>query len=188
MNKKGILIIDLEKTCWQTKEEKLNNKSEIIQIGVVDLDFKTLNIKRKKSILIKTEKSVISEYCENLTGINDYLLKREGINFEKAINILEKEWGIANKKLVFWGNDYNDLENSIKEKKLNNKLSKNFFNFANFYSHIYYMINQEPFRNIGLRTALTHHSIDFIGNQHNAIYDALNTAILYKKIMKNINL
>ncbi len=42
MNFDKIVVVDIESTCWETKEEQGNQPMEIIEIGACVLDVKML--------------------------------------------------------------------------------------------------------------------------------------------------
>ncbi|MFW5667426.1 MAG: exonuclease domain-containing protein, partial [Coleofasciculus sp.] len=63
-----ILVIDVEATCWQGKPPP-GQESEIIEIGVCLLDCHSHYAVKTESILVKPERSTVSEFCTELTTL-----------------------------------------------------------------------------------------------------------------------
>jgi len=82
MNKNLIIILDTETTGLSP-----TFGCEVTEIGALKVDKDTLEIVDEFQCLIKIQGSV-SEFIENLTGINDYLLQTEGIDPLKAYQSL----------------------------------------------------------------------------------------------------
>lgn len=182
MNKNGILVIDLELTCWEKCQEK--GVREIIQVGIVNLDPMTLEETHSQSYYVKPQHNTeLSEYCKNLTGLTNNNIFKEGNHLEDVINTLSNKWGFSNKVLIFWGDDHLDFKRDCDRLKIENKTSKNVINFGLQYSLFYSFKKQESLRNIGLVNAMREEGMDFEGRQHDGLVDAKNTARLYKTFM-----
>ncbi len=63
-----IIVIDIEATCWQ-KYPPPDQESEIIEIGICIVDVATAKPIEKESILVRPERSKISEFCTQLTTL-----------------------------------------------------------------------------------------------------------------------
>ena len=82
-----IIIIDLEATCWQGAVPA-GQENEIIEIGLSVLDTLTGEISKNQGILVKPQRSSVSEFCTELTTITQDLLDKQGVLFDKAIEML----------------------------------------------------------------------------------------------------
>ena len=98
-----ILVIDVESTCWDGPPPK-GQISEIIEIGICPVDVTTLQRLEKRSILVKPEKSEISEYCTALTTLTPDMFTNAG-TFRDAADILKKEYYSKERLWASWG-DY----------------------------------------------------------------------------------
>lgn len=87
-----LLIVDLESTCFETREESSKYISEIIEIGVVLLNLETKLIEKSQGILVKPVVSHISPFCTKLTTITQDLIDAEGVSFPDAYGILVDEY------------------------------------------------------------------------------------------------
>lgn len=182
MNKNGILVIDLEMTCWEKGDQK--GIREIIQVGIVNLDPMTLQETNSQSYYVKPKYNTeLSEYCKNLTGLTDKQVFKEGNYLGDVMNSLSKKWGFSRKVLIFWGDDHLDFKRDCDRLEIEDKTSKNVINFGLQYSLFQSFKNQEGFRNIGLTNAMKAEGLVFEGRQHDGLVDAKNTARLYKTFM-----
>lgn len=83
------LVIDIEATCWE-KAPPEGERSEIIEIGLCELDLKTGAIDAKESLLVRPEGSRVSDFCERLTGLTQERADA-GLPFEEACRRLRAE-------------------------------------------------------------------------------------------------
>ena len=61
-------VIDIESTCWETREEQGDRPNEIIEIGICVLDLKSKIISDVSSYLVRPQFTTISPFCTGLTG------------------------------------------------------------------------------------------------------------------------
>jgi inhibitor of KinA sporulation pathway (predicted exonuclease) len=83
-----IIVVDIESTCWEKKPPE-GQESEIIEIGICPLDVPSGERLEKESILVKPERSQISEFCTNLTTLTQEQVN-QGVPFAEACSILKK--------------------------------------------------------------------------------------------------
>jgi len=175
MNYKNFLVVDFELTCWEEKEH--NNTREIIEIGIVELNSDTMEISRTGQYYVKPQHSEVSKYCSQLTGITDKKLKHAFL-YEKISDILKNKWGTKNKTWCAWGID---LEAAIENDKLFNLENTFSYSYINL-SHIFSIKNKIN-KATNLTEALNHYDLEFEGQAHSALSDALNTAKLAKILL-----
>lgn len=99
-----IIVIDVESTCWDDKEEAKRNTSEIIQIGVAALDVNTLSIVQSSEYMVKPAHSKVSPFCTKLTGITQEDVD-DGVSFQEALSSLVEEFQIDQRPWASYG-DY----------------------------------------------------------------------------------
>lgn len=188
MNNNGILVIDLELTCWDKKDPKESKGiREIIQIGIVDLDPQTLDIKKKQSYFVKPHfNDELSDYCKELTSISDNQVFKEGRPLNEVMNTLSKNWGFSKKIIVFWGDDHLDFERDCNRLNIKNKTSHSTINFGLQYAVFQSVKNKSKLQNVGLIKAMNNEGLKFMGRQHDALVDSENTAILYKNFYEKL--
>ncbi len=98
-----ILVIDVESTCWEGAPPE-GQTSEIIEIGLCILDTRTLERMEKRSILVRPEKSTISDFCTELTTLRSEDFA-DAMSFPEALQVLRREYKSRDRAWASWG-DY----------------------------------------------------------------------------------
>ena len=75
-----ILVVDLEATCWDDKEEQGSMPNEIIEIGYAQINTEDeFQIEQTADrCLVRPTRSSISPFCTELTGITTKEFQRNG--------------------------------------------------------------------------------------------------------------
>lgn len=96
-------VVDVEATCWDGTPPE-GQVSEIIEIGlaVVDLDAGERIAKHK--ILVRPERSAVSEFCTQLTGLTQAEVD-SGPSFADACRVLVADHHSPRRPWASWG-DY----------------------------------------------------------------------------------
>ena len=172
---KNIIIIDLEATCWngKTPEGQVN---EIIEIGICILNTTTGEITKNDGILIKPERSTVSDFCTELTTITQELLDTQGITFEEACAKLREDYNAHYYTWASYGAyDLNMMKNQCKIRNVNYPLSQNHINVKTLFSEV-----KGLSKKVGMKGALGILDIPLEGTHHRGVDDANNIAkILY---------
>lgn len=87
-----LIVVDIEATCWETREEQGDRPNEIIEIGVCEIDLRHRTIGDATSYLVKPTFTSVSPFCTQLTGWT-----KEQID----------EGGSIHDTLIAIGNDFN---------------------------------------------------------------------------------
>lgn len=164
-----INVIDVESTCWDYNSGLI---SEIIQIGISQVNFQTGEITPPRSIIIKpTQSEKLSKFCTGLTGLTDEVVFGTGVSFQEATDIIRKEFKSSNLSWGSWG-DY-DRQMFVADSQRNNvqyPLSKQHLNIKLMYS---VLTGQQR---LGMDKALSQLGIVLEGRHHDGADDAYNTA------------
>lgn len=99
-----ILVIDVEATCWVDKKPPPGEEADIIEIGLCVLDVNAGELFGKRSIIVRPERSTMSEFCEELTNLSREQVEN-GLLFADACALLEREYKTKNIAWASWG-DY----------------------------------------------------------------------------------
>ncbi|MEU5153635.1 3'-5' exonuclease [Glycomyces sp. NPDC021274] len=96
-------VVDVEATCWQGPPPP-GAVNEIIEIGltVVDLDARVRLAKHR--ILVRPERSQVSAFCTELTGLTQAEVDT-GVAFAEACRLLVDEHRADSRSWASWG-DY----------------------------------------------------------------------------------
>lgn len=175
-----INVIDIEATCWETDEEKQLYQSEIIEIGICKLVIATGKIEDKKSFFVKPEKSEVSPFCTQLTGITKERLDTEGIPLAQALKKIDSKYSAKYRIFASYGAfDKEIIESECLSKGIVNPFRNDFINIKTLFSLVY---QQE--KSYGLLKELELIGETFEGVNHNGADDAYNAAKLLLKILK----
>ncbi|WP_405056396.1 exonuclease domain-containing protein [Kribbella sp. NBC_01505] len=96
-------VIDVEATCWQG-DPPPGMTNEIIEIGLTTIDADTWQRVAKHQLLVRPERSEISAFCTELTGLTAATVSA-GVSFAEACKLLTSQYGAAERAWMSWG-DY----------------------------------------------------------------------------------
>jgi len=171
-------ILDTEYTAWKgSRERNWSNKNEyreVIEIGMIHINnFKEQNL---LSLLVLPKiNPILSRYIQNLTGIDNKLLKKEGIGFSQALDRLY-DFSCQNANVIFtYGDDDEVIKENINLNNLNFNITK--LNFINIRLWIESQLNikkntidsSELNTFLGIKSTLKHRAINDCRNILNAI-------------------
>lgn len=186
-DKKYIVALDLELTCWEAEEIKTHlfpQSQEIIEIGCVVINARTLEILRKFYVVVKPwSHPILSKYCIELTGITQ-------IEVNTSSNLIRTIKGLVStgmlpdpREFVFctWGNDAQWLHKEV-QSKYSGYESPRFPSLPNFDPRV---LNLAQFCKAlslpgGLRVTIDKLGLEMVCPQHRALNDALSTYNLLK--------
>lgn len=175
----NIIVIDLEATCWEYDRIPPGQKTDIIEIGICELNKSTKAISNKQSIYVIPERSKISAFCTELIGITPKLIKEKGIRFEEACEKIRDEYhpemltwagfGAFDREQVMQQCDYLGIENPF---------SGNYLNIMHLFRN-----HNGLYKMMGLRRALNALNMNFEGHHHSGADDAYNAARILREIL-----
>jgi inhibitor of KinA sporulation pathway (predicted exonuclease) len=180
IRKDKIVVVDFEMTCWEGFDAPPGQENEIIEIGICLLNPKadTIEVTDKRSILVKPTRSVISEFCTNLTSITPEMVDERGIDFPIACHILETEYDTRNRLWASWGNfDHEFLRKQCKARNVRYPFSKKHSNLK----RVFHDVTGER---MGLVRAMDAMGVGREGTMHRGDDDAYNTALLLKYLIE----
>ena len=96
-------VIDVEATCWKDMPPP-GAVNEIIEIGVCVVDTVTWERVLKRSIMVRPQRSSVSAFCTELTGITQAQADA-GLSFADACGVLRDELHADSREWASWG-DY----------------------------------------------------------------------------------
>lgn len=168
-----IVVIDLEATC---DEPRPTWQSETIEVGVCLLDVRTLEITDKRGILVKPERTPITEFCTKLTTLTPELIEREGTSLFNAMVDLVDDYKIRQRTWASWGDyDRNQLIKDCNAHKFGFPGEQSsHINIKNTLAVEYGWGSGK-----GLDEALSKFKMTLDGTLHRGIDDAYNIARIY---------
>ncbi len=178
MDDSKILVFDLECTCWMGRPPA-GMRQEIIEIGVCVYDRSRGEIQGRRSLIVRPSASTISEFCTKLTGLTQKVVDKEGIDLREACDILEREYGSRSITSSAWGRfDSKHLRGDCKNANIKYPLSGKHINVQRRFS-----LHAGSKHEMSVANALKHIDKIFDGQQHRAVDDAYNTAVLLSHIL-----
>ncbi|MGC7094740.1 exonuclease domain-containing protein [Amycolatopsis lurida] len=96
-------VVDVEATCWDGRPPA-GQVSEIIEIGLTVVDLDRRERLAKHRILVRPQRSEVSEFCTELTGLTAAELAG-GVTFAEACRTLATEHEAGRRPWASWG-DY----------------------------------------------------------------------------------
>ncbi|MHA1301312.1 MAG: exonuclease domain-containing protein [Candidatus Helarchaeota archaeon] len=172
-----IIVIDVEATCWEGSIP-LGQESEIIQIGICPIDIMSEKKLEKISILIKPERSEMSEFCKKLTGLTPEQLEK-GVTFKKACEILKNKYLTKKRTWASWGDyDRRQFEKQCKSRDIKYPFGVSHINIKNLFALMKKLPNE-----VGLAKALEILDLSMEGMHHRADDDAWNIATILAKLL-----
>jgi inhibitor of KinA sporulation pathway (predicted exonuclease) len=167
------LSVDVERTCWDGDPPD-GMRPEIIQIGLVEVDFDNLRLGREARMFVRPYLSTVSPYCTSITGITPEILKREGRPFAEVLRTIAKDWGPAHKSLLSWGSDWHGIEAECRENGYVNPFpAEGAINIGQAFTLLHGARSR-----LGLYAALEAVGIEPVGSRHDGLDDAKNAGLL----------
>lgn len=181
-------VVDVESTCWATPEEQGAQPNELIEIGIVELNIKTGELMQGGSYLVKPRFTVISPFCEQLTGWKQSDVA-QAPDIEEVLVSIKEKYKIT-QHTTWWSYGEYD-KHKLSSLPGNGSLSdlygvkKSPFSEmrAHFNAKTLFAMKHALKRELGLKNALAFLNQDFVGSQHNGYDDAVNITKLVKHIL-----
>ncbi|MHA1650612.1 MAG: exonuclease domain-containing protein [Candidatus Helarchaeota archaeon] len=174
-----IIVIDVEATCWKSAPPK-GQTNEIIEIGICLVDMEKIRRidESKRSIIVKPERSYITEYCAHLTGLTQEQVER-GILLKDACEILKNEYLAKKRTWASWGDyDRHQFERECKLKGIEFPFSSNHINVKREFARAMGLPKE-----VSIAKAMRIIKHPFEGRQHRGADDAYNIAFILAKLI-----
>jgi inhibitor of KinA sporulation pathway (predicted exonuclease) len=175
-----IIVVDIEATCWDSTPPA-GQESEIIEIGICQLDVSTCLRSGKESILVRPENSTVSEFCTRLTTLTQAQVDI-GIPFEDACVHLRREHGARERAWASYG-DYDRVmfQRQCDARGISYPFNRTHLNVKNLLA----VCLNLP-REIGLDSALDLLGLPLEGTHHRGHDDAWNIAAILAILMQRM--
>lgn len=176
-----IIVVDLEATCWEDNPPP-GEEQEIIEIGVCALDIASLERIKKRSFLIRPERSKVSDFCTQLTTITQAQLDEEGMPFADAVQRLRDEYTPQERTWASFG-DFDRIlfQRQCEARGVAYPFGRTHLNIKNLLG----ISHNLPFE-ISLERALEKFSIPMEGTLHRGGDDAWGIAAVLAAIFREV--
>lgn len=111
-NVKEIFVVDLEATCWETKQEQGYKPNEIIEIGICRVDLENEEVHQAQSWIVKPRFTEVSPFCTKLTTLTQEIVDN-GFDIVDALREIKQVYSLTREDIwCSWGQyDRNKLSN-----------------------------------------------------------------------------
>ncbi len=165
-----IVVIDLEATCWESNPPP-GEENEIIEIGVCTLEVATGQRLDKESILVKPERSRVSEFCTRLTTLTQAQVE-VGISFKQACSLLKTKYQTKDRLWASFGDyDRKQFERQCTGNGIGYPFGPGHINVKSLLA-----VTKGFTQEVGMDEALRRLNLPLIGTHHRGIDDAWNIA------------
>jgi len=165
-------VIDVEATCWDGPTPP-GETNEIIEIGVCVVDLHERRRVDRAGILVRPERSRVSDFCTRLTGITQSEVNA-GVSFREACLELERSFRSASRAWASWGEyDRRQFERQCGAARVPYPFSARHTNAKLAFQHAHALRTK-----LGMDGALAHARLPLQGRHHRGVDDAWNIAAL----------
>lgn len=172
-----IMVIDIESTCWQGASPA-GQESEIIEVGLCLLDVASGERLEKRSILVKPERSKVSDFCTRLTTLTQEQVDK-GVDFANACSILRNKYSSKDRVWASYGDyDRRQFEKQCSARKLTYPFGFSHINVKTLFA-VTHAFNEE----VGMEVALELLNLPLEGTHHRGGDDAWNVAAILSKLL-----
>ena len=172
-----ILAVDTEWTCWEG-DPPPGQEREIIEIGIVEADPRSLEILREGRFLVRPALSEVSAYCTALTGLTAAELRRDGRPLREVMRSIQKAFGPGAKPWLAWGDDRTGIAQACRRLGADDPFAN--AGFMDLGLHYAMLTGAE--RRPGLSAALAALGLDPEGPAHAAVADARNALRVHAEL------
>jgi inhibitor of KinA sporulation pathway (predicted exonuclease) len=172
-----ILVVDLEATCWEGEPPK-GKSSEIIEIGLCVLDVATGRRSEAQGILVRPERSTLSDYCQKLTTITPEMLAGAP-SFAEACARLVAQYDSPHRTWASYG-DYDRIKllQQCEDWGVPYPFGRSHINVKNLFA-----LQQGLKAEVGLQKATAMLGLPFEGTIHRGVDDAWNIAAVLNRVL-----
>ena len=172
-----LLVVDVEATCWEG-DPPAGQLNEIIEIGICLLEIPTLYRLDKRSILVRPERSTVSDFCTQLTTITPEMVQN-GKSFQEACSILRKEFRSEERAWASYGDyDRTQFEKQCRHTGTVYPFGRTHLNVKSLLALAYGLPNE-----IGMSQALELMGLPLEGTHHRGHDDAWNIAAVAAELL-----
>ena len=179
-----INVVDVESTCWQPNAPD-GMWSEIIEIGIGQLDLNTWEFTKNQGILVHPTQfgvKAIGDFCTSLTSITQDMVAKDGISFSDACKILIKDYG---SKEYIWAS-FGDYDRKMFEGQCHRECIQYPFGPRHINVKTLSALSNNLSKEVEVISALTSWGGTFEGTHQRGVDDVKNTAKVLTGVMKKM--
>ncbi len=153
------------------KEPPAGEEAEIIEVGVCTIDVATGERQEQQSILVKPQRSRVSEFCTRLTTLTQAEVD-SGISFTEACAVLKDHYRGKERLWASYGDyDRRQFERQCAAWGIAYPFGASHLNIKSLFAIVHALPHE-----VGMAEALAHLGLPLMGTHHRAGDDAGNIA------------
>ena len=178
-----ILVVDVESTCWDDPQVAQREVSEIIEIGLTEVDCEPdgWRVDETFSYPVMPVFSTVSSFCTDLTGWTQEKLQEQGMTYTKAMDILKRIHTPKECIVACWGK-YDDkmFQQMSKLHQVGYPFNNDYLNVKALYGAVYCNV-------MSVSEALATVGETFVGTPHSGADDSFNIAKLLVRLVNQVD-
>lgn len=185
-----LILVDIEATCWETREEQGDRPNEIIEIGVCELDLRTGRIKDPDSYVVKPRFTEVSPFCTQLTGWTKEQVS-EGGDIGETLKAIGQDYALDRETLWASYGEFDRIKLASNGRASVHGLygiHPNDNPFTRLRGHLniktIFAIRAGLKKEVGMDKALNIAKLPLMGRHHNGADDAYNIARLAWNVLR----
>jgi inhibitor of KinA sporulation pathway (predicted exonuclease) len=183
-----VFVVDVESTCWETREEQGKKPNEVIEIGVCVLNIASGNVSIPQSFVIKPRYTEVSPFCTKLTGWTQDDVK-DGYFAQQAVMAIEREYSMTKDNVWFSCGEYDRVKLGSHGPASLGELYK-FHAEDNIFAKMRHVniktlfaLKHKLSKEMGMDRMLQHMGETLEGRHHNGADDAFNIAKIVRHVL-----
>lgn len=182
-----VFVIDVEATCWETREEQGDRPNEVIEIGICVFHPKTGVIDDISSYLVKPARTTISPFCTQLTGWKPEDVQ-DAPDILTTVTAIQQDYGMTKDHVWLSCGEYDrvklgvDGNGSLRGLYGIQRHQTIFAQMRHVNIKTVFALKYKLNKEIGMERMLAHIGETLDGRHHNGADDAANIA----KIVRNV--
>jgi inhibitor of KinA sporulation pathway (predicted exonuclease) len=183
-------VVDIEATCWETREEQGNKPNEVIEIGLSKLHYETGEVTKFPSYVVRPRFTEITPFCTQLTGWTQEQIMDQGKDIARVLREIKAEHGIQPEHVWYSCGNYDKNMLSSKTQKgvgalYGIKADVNPFDIMQQHVNVktLFALKHKLKREIGMDAMLKMMGESLEGRHHNGADDSFNIAKIVKHVL-----
>jgi inhibitor of KinA sporulation pathway (predicted exonuclease) len=183
-----VFVVDVEATCWETREEQGDRPNEIIEIGICELIVKTGEIQNVSSYVVKPRFTTVSPFCTQLTGWTQEAVD-EGADIVATLVAITEDYGLTKDHIWFSCGEYDRVklgcggQGSLRDLYGISSSQSLFDQMRHVNIKTLFALKYKMKREKGMEGMLAMINEKLEGRHHNGADDAANIAKIVRKVL-----
>ncbi len=184
-----VFVVDVEATCWETREEQGIQPNEVIEIGICELN-KVKGIIDVSSYVVKPKYTKVSPFCTQLTGWTQEAVD-EGADMASTLLAIREDYKITKDNVWFSFGEYDRIKLSSYTEMGGvlelYGIGRQHNPFAQMRAHFniktLMALKEGLSKEMGMDRALKFYGLTLDGRHHNGADDAANIAKIVSRVL-----